>query len=343
MDTSMKELKNVEDILDTSMGFGEAIKASIPAFGGKASHFSAFPYMDNELVPYPKAFAIPVYYYWQFMEQNGFNVWIEKMLADNAFIENAAVRDSTLAALRDSIMDAPVDEGFINAVIAKCTAEFPGTKMRFRSSTNAEDLDGFTGAGLYVSKSGDPEKPKDLKKAIREVWSSVWYFRAFEERSYRNIDHKSVGMALLVHQSFPDEEATGVAITSNPFDLSGMEPGFYINVQYGDGSVVLPGMDVTTDQFICYFGMPGSPVVYLGRSNQLPVGRETVLTPKQVHDLGLALDAINEFFYPIYGQKDPSKWFGMDTEFKFDQPLNDPNGEPVLTMKQARPYPGMGQ
>jgi hypothetical protein len=32
----------------------------------------------------------------------------------------------------------------------------------------------------------------------------------------------------------------------------------------------------------------------------------------------------------------------MDTEFKFDQPLDDPDGEPVLMMKQARPYPGMG-
>jgi hypothetical protein len=28
----------------------------------------------------------------------------------------------------------------------------------------------------------------------------------------------------------------------------------------------------------------------------------------------------------------------MDTEFKFDQPLDDPNGEPVLFMKQCRPY-----
>jgi len=32
----------------------------------------------------------------------------------------------------------------------------------------------------------------------------------------------------------------------------------------------------------------------------------------------------------------------MDTEFKFDQSLDNPNGKPVLYMKQCRPYGGMG-
>ena len=52
---------------------------------------------------------------------------------------------------------------------------------------------------------------------------------------------------------------------------------------------------------------------------------------------------IHEFFYPLYG-KDPNEWYAMDTEFKFDQPIDaDPTGEPVLFVKQARPYPGWGQ
>jgi hypothetical protein len=213
--------------------------------------------------------------------------------------------------------------------------------MRFRSSTNAEDLDGFTGAGLYTSESGDPNDPKrPVFDAIRTVWSSVWYFRAFEERSYRNIDHKSVGMALLVHRSFPDEEANGVAITGNPFDKSGLEPAFYINVQKGDLSVVLPDASVTTDQVLYYFTMPGQPVVYMAHSNQIP-DSTTVLTTKQIYTLGVALTEIHDFFKECY-QPDPTKWYAMDTEFKFDQPIDDLNGEPVLIMKQARPYPGWG-
>lgn len=337
MDLETRELKNVEDILPLDiMDLKEAIDSAIPAFGGKASHFAAFPHMDNAKVPYPKAFAIPVYYYWQFMEENGLNTWVARMLADETFMNDAKTRDETLAALRDSIMNAPLNTDFETALFTKLSNDFNGIRMRFRSSTNAEDLDGFTGAGLYTSKSGGNRD--EVRYAIREVWASVWFFRAFEERSYRRIGHETVGMALLCHQSFPNEKANGVAITANIFDESGTEPGFYINVQKGGLSVVLPDPSITTDQILYHFYMDGA-TIYMGNSSEVPEG-EHVLTKRQLHSLGLALDEIHKFFYAAYG-KDPNKWYAMDTEFKFDQPLDDPNGEPVLFMKQARPYPGL--
>jgi hypothetical protein len=338
MDTTVKDLRNVEDILDLkTKSLGEALKAALPAFGGKASHFSAFPHMDKEKVPFPKAFAIPIFYYWQFMQQNGFNIRVAEMLADPQFQDDPAIRDAMLKSLRKDMKKAPVDTAFSKLLLAKLSADFPGIRMRFRSSTNAEDLDGFTGAGLYTSNSGGPDDLTDILNAVREVWSSVWFFRAFEERTYRRIDHKAVGMALLVHNSYPYEEATGVAITGNIFDQTGMEPGFYINVQYNGSSVVLPDTGVKTDEFIYHYSFQGQPIVYIGHSNMLPQGQSTVLTPKQVHTLGVALQEIHEYFQPLYG-KDPTKKFAMDTEFKFDQPLNDPDGEPVLFMKQCRPY-----
>ena len=343
MDTATKELRNIEDILDTdndATGLGDELDKAIPAYGGKASHFAAFPHMDSSKVPYPKAFAVPVFYYWQFMEQNGFNAMVDSLCADSAFKNDPATRDQALEALREAIMDAPMDGAFETRLFAKLASEYGTARMRFRSSTNAEDLDGFTGAGLYTSKSGDADKPSEVRDAIREVWSSVWYFRAFEERSYRNIDHRSVGMALLVHRSFPTEEANGVAISGNIFDPSGMEPGFYVNCQYGGTSVVLPDPTITTDQFIYYYDMVGQPIRYMARSNLIDSG--TVLTTRQVHKLGVALAEINRFFQPLYGPTN-GKWWAMDTEFKFDQPLDDPDGEPVLFMKQVRPYPGMGE
>lgn len=339
MDLEMKVLKNVEDILDVTedrSNLGTAIKSALPAFGGKATHFSAFPHMDTTKVPYPKAFAIPVYYYWHFMEDNGFNAFIDSLLEDPVFTADPAVRDSCLGVLRDLIMNTPLDADFEVTLFAKLNTEYTGTRMRFRSSTNAEDLDGFTGAGLYTSKSADPDKPKEVRNAIREVWASVWFFRAFEERSYRSIKHSSVGMALLCHQSYPTEEASGVAITANIFDPKGIEPGYYINVQKGDASVVLPDAEVTTDQIIYHMEMEGQPLVYIGHSNLIDSG--TVLTKRQITRLGIALKEIHRYFQPLYGAN-PNAWYAMDTEFKFDQPQNDPDGEPVLFMKQARPYP----
>jgi pyruvate,water dikinase len=340
MNLNIKDLRNVEDILDLEqMPLCAAIDSAIPAFGGKASHFSAFPHMDSTKVPYPKAFAVPVYYYSQFMEQNGFNKRVTEMLADQRFQDDPAVRDSCLRVLRNDMLASPVDKSFETMLLAKLNAEYFGIRMRFRSSTNAEDLDGFTGAGLYISVSGDPNDPKrPVLDAIRTVWSSVWFFRAFEERSYRNIGHTSVGMALLVHKTFIDEKAGGVAITDNPFDISGLEPAFYINVQVNGLSVVLPDPTITTDQFLYYFTYAGQPIMYLAHSNQIP-DTTTVLTARQVYKLGLALDEIHQFFRKCYGN-DPGKWYAMDTEFKFEQP--EPNGDWVLFMKQARPYPGWG-
>jgi pyruvate, water dikinase len=338
MDLITRELRDIEDILPLDrMSLGEAIDSAIPAFGGKASHFASFPHMDTTKVPYPKAFAVPVYYYWQFMEQNGFNTWVADMLADNTFNTDPKTRDETLEKLRDSMMVAPLDSAFEEQLFTKLNTDFNGVRMRFRSSTNAEDLDGFTGAGLYTSKSGWDRA--SVRDAIREVWASVWFFRAFEERSYRRIQHESVGMALLVHRSFPTEEANGVAITANIYDESGNEPAFYINVQDGGLSVVLPDPDITTDQIVYYFYMKGEPIEYRGHSSEVPQD-STVLTKRQIHTLGVALNEIHNFFKPLYGN-DPNKWYAMDTEFKFDQPLDDPDGEPVLFMKQARPYPGL--
>ncbi len=341
LDLTVTDLRDADKLLDTQLTLGEALSQAIPAFGGKGSHYGGIARI-GAAVPTPKAFVIPVYYYWQFMQQNGLDAYVKKMLADKSFVDSPAVRDKQLEQLRADMLVAPVDASFTALLLAKLKAEYPGLRMRFRSSTNAEDLDGFTGAGLYTSLSGDPaESTKSVLDAVRGVWASVWYFRAFEERSYRSIGHETVGMALLVHRSFPDEEANGVALTANPYDASGLEPGFYVNVQQGGSSVVKPELGVSTDQFVYHYSMPGQPIVFISNSNLVPTG-QTVLTTTQTYKLGQALDAIHTYFYKTYGPTaaDPTAWYAMDVEFKFD---GLPGEEPALYVKQARPHPGRGQ
>ena len=337
MDLSVQQITDMEDVLDLdTYDLGDALGVAIPAFGGKASHYSGLTRIGPE-VPVPDAFAVPMFFYDQFMQDNGFYDDIDVLLADATFQSDPAFRAEALAELQGRMMDAPIDASFEADLIAKLRAEYPGTRVRFRSSTNAEDLGAFTGAGLYTSESGDPSDPKrPVDVAVKTVWSSVWGPRAFEEREWYGIDHRKVGMALLVHRSFPDEEANGVAITANIFDTTGLEPGFYVNVQAGDESVVLPKPGDVTDQFLYYFEAPGQPVVYLAHSNLVPDG-ETVLSNEQIYELGVALAAIRDYFYPVYGIS--GGFYGMDTEFKFDQALGQA-GEPTLWMKQARPYPG---
>jgi hypothetical protein len=333
MDLTATDLRDDVDLVvpDGTTSIKELVKAATRAYGGKAAHFGALTLVDG--VPMPKGFAIPLYYYRQFMEANGFDARVTAMLADEAFQNDPATRDAQLAALRADIQAAPLDPAFVQLVKDKLAAEYPGTRMRFRSSTNAEDLDGFTGAGLYTSLSGDPDDPDDtVEDAIRGVWASVWFFKAFEERSYRGIDHLAVGMALLCHRAFPDEEANGVALTNNPYDQTGLNPAFYVNAQLGGESVVLPPAGVTTDQILLFWEQQGQPVVYLGRSNLVAPG-ESVLTTTQLFALAGALERIHDFFRESYGAG--LDWYAMDVEWKFE---GEPGEEPALYIKQARPF-----
>ncbi|HJN72850.1 MAG TPA: PEP/pyruvate-binding domain-containing protein [Myxococcota bacterium] len=331
MDLSIQEILPIEEVVDLELGLVPALDAAVPAFGGKASHFAVMSH-SPDAIPMPTASAMPVYFYDRFMEENGFWDEVDEMMADPDFTGDALTRDGRLRRLRSDMRRAPIDEEFLAELEAYVRENHSGHRVRFRSSTNAEDVSGFNGAGLYTSQSGDPDDPeRPIEDALREVWASCWSFRAYEERSYYGIDHTDIGMAVLMHRSFPSEDANGVAITANIFDTSGLEPAFYVNVQYGDNSVVLPDEGVTTDRYLHYFDNVGQPVVYLGHSNLVPDG-ENVLTETQIKELSFGLDAIHDVFYDAYGHE---SFYGMDVEFKFDQ------GD--LYIKQARPYPGRGE
>lgn len=345
MDLTVTDLRDIEEVTpDPAEGesLRDAIKKSVLAFGGKAAHYSILARMPE--LPVLKAFAIPVYYYDQFMKQNGFYDELEAMLADKQFNTDPAVRDKRLKAFRDAMKKAPLDADFMASLKEKIAADYPGFKMRFRTSTNSEDLDGFPCAGCYDSHTGDPTDWPDVEDAIRKTYASAWKLRTFDERTYYGIDHRTLGMALLVHHNFPDEEANGVAVTNNPFDTSGVQPAFYVNVQKGgDVEVVSPPPGVTNDEFLYFFSQPNQPITYLSRSSLVPEG-ESVLTKAQIRQLGEALDAIHNRFSAAYGPAaGNSGWYAMDVEFKFDDDENpNPDDPPTLFIKQARPYPGRG-
>lgn len=338
---SITDLRDIEALvaLDGDQGLREAIVAALPAWGGKAAHYSVMA--QDERIPMPKAFAVPIGYYVEFMEDNGFYATLEELLADPEFIDDPMVRDARLSELRAAMMVAPVSEELQTLLRAKLE-EYPEQRIRFRTSTNSEDLEGFPCAGCYESHTGDRADWNDVLDAIRETWSSIWLFRTFEERSYYKVDHRDVTMALLVHHSFPAEEANGVALTANPFDPAMQEGGFYINVQYGgDFEVVHPPEGVTSDEIIYGHDTQGKPATYMTHSNVLPPGQKTVLDASQLNALGDALSLIHRTFSPAYGPGAGNNgWYAMDVEFKFDGETPE---TATLQVKQARPHPGRGK
>jgi hypothetical protein len=349
LDLEQRALLDVKEIVKEAadVPLVTAIKSAILAYGAKTAHYGVLA--NTADVPVRKAFGVPIYYYVQFMEQNGFYDQLDAMLADPDFVGQPAVRDQRLQALRDAMMEGEVDAELQTLLREKLDSEFTGLSMRFRTSTNSEDLDGFPCAGCYESHTGRIDKAtgqldwEDVLDALRETWASIWLFRTFEERRYHSIDHKSVGMGLLVHHNFPDEEANGVALTANPNDPQQIQPAFYVNVQFGGANeVVHPPPGITSDEFLYYFTEPNQPTTYRAHSNLIPEG-QTVLTRTQIHELGVALDAIHKRFSKAYGPgAGISRWYAMDVEFKYDDEDGTP-GVPKLVVKQARPYAGNDQ
>jgi hypothetical protein len=339
IDLEPRELLDIEDITEERSGetLRDTLKRSTNAWGGKAAQYSILAKIDG--VPLKKAFGIPCYYYHVFMQTNGLYDKIDAFLQDPAFVSDMATRSAKLAELRADMLKGQLDPYLESQLKAKLSSEYPGKKIRFRTSTNSEDLEGFPCAGCYESHTGDPTKWETIRDAIRLAYSSTWLYRTFEERSYYGVDHKTVVMALLVHEFFANEEANGVAVTSNIFDKSGVDPAYYINVQYGgDAEVVHPPKGVTTDQILYFYSQPNQPINYLAHSNLIPVGT-TVLTKYQLYTLGTALAAIHDRFSAAYGPANGNNgWYGMDVEFKFDND-ESPAELAKLYIKQARPYP----
>jgi pyruvate,water dikinase len=314
----------------------------VSAVGGKAANYGRLRDLvaAGEPVRVRDALAVPVVFYRRFVTANGFDTRITAMLADPGFRSDGNVRRQMLDALRADMAAAPVDAADLAAIESAVTAGFGATRMKFRSSTNAEDLERHTGAGLYESRAGavgDPLYPVDA--ALKTVWASIWNVRAFEERDYAGIDHTQVAMAVLVTPSFPDELANGVAITANVYDpAAGGEDGFFVNGQLGEASVVQPPPGVRVDSLLYYFFHAGQPATYYTRSNLVAPGT-SVLTRAQLFDLGRALEALRDGFA---GDYDPPAGYGalpMDVEWKL---VDEGGGAHTIWIKQARPYPGRG-
>ncbi len=127
------------------------------AYGAKAANLAeihgALPAPHR-----PPGFAIPFAAYAAFIDAAGLAPQIAALAADPAMRTDITYKRQRLAALRDAIRAAPFPVGLLAKVDAHAFALFGAdgrtTRFKFRSSTNAEDLDALTGAGLYDSKSG---------------------------------------------------------------------------------------------------------------------------------------------------------------------------------------------
>ena len=228
-------------------------------------------------------------------------------------------------------------------------------KMRIRSSTNVEDSEQFTGAGLYDSYSGcladefdadqtgpsicDPNKPDErgIFRAIRRVFASFYNENAFLERLRQSINEQDVGMALLTHHSFPDEIelANGVAT----IDKKGSGSNMYITLVTQDAAVSVTNPDVSSipEEVTVRVFSSGrvTPPRLIRSSNLVPLGATVMDWDQDYVELADLLVAVSNRYGTVTGKAE----YTLDLEYKKVLPGGAAMPAGGLVIKQVRQIP----
>ena len=302
------------------IGFADA-----DAFGVKATNVAVLRTLGLTDVEVPDGYVLPFYFYDEFMKHNGLYADVDTMFARDGFGTDIATRDAELTKLRRSIRDGTLPDWMTTSLGALQALFAEGTSIRCRSSTNNEDLPGFSGAGLYDSVTHHPSEGH-LGKSVKQVFASMWNLRAFEERAFYRVDHKAAAMGVLLHLNFSDETVNGVAVSDDP--LHGTADAYYVNAQAGEELVTNPSAAAVPEVLLLSTDEEFETTL-VSRSN-LVSDDVRVLSEAHIETLHAALGTIHDGFEDLY-EVGEDEDFAMEIEFKI-------TAEDNLAIKQARPW-----
>lgn len=205
------------------------------AYGGKAANQGEIIHARVPGITIPDGFSIPFYWYDKFMKANGLDKTVTALLDDYDFIHNPRYRREKLEELRATIENGRFDPALRRQVIQKWRTL--GFRPVFvRSSSNAEDLPNFSGAGLYSSVP-NVRTQAALINAVKKVWASLWKAQAYEARVRNYVSQTDVYMSALI-QVGVDMQKGGVLITKDPFNNTKGD-AVYISAVCGHNSRVV--------------------------------------------------------------------------------------------------------
>ncbi len=210
----------------------------VVSYGAKTANLGEIANASLQGVNVPAGYGIPFFYYVRHMRKTGMDKRVAALLAAPKFKTDIRWRKTELEKLRKAIRAAPLEKQVLDAFYKRVRLKLGGKGVFVRSSTNAEDLAGFNGAGLYDTVPNVHGR-KNLGEAIKKVWASLWNFRAVEERSLFGIDHRQVFAGVMV-QIGVNATAAGVLITKNLYNQEEKD-AFTINAKWGLGIRVVQG------------------------------------------------------------------------------------------------------
>jgi pyruvate, water dikinase len=207
----------------------------------------------------PEGFAITSYAYEKFMQENDFQVEIDRRI-QSANAERMEQLYKLSADVQQLVIKSKIPQDLIEAVTDayrqledKAGKDLP---LALRSSALGEDTAGRSFAGQYRSELN--VSTENIFQAYKEVIASKYSLQAISYRLNRGIRDEDVSMCVGC-MAMVDAKAGGVAYSRNPMDFS--DNSVFINAAWGLPKSVVDG-SVSCDLFIV---SKDDPMTIIGR------------------------------------------------------------------------------
>ncbi|RUR55693.1 phosphoenolpyruvate synthase [Vreelandella populi] len=276
--------------------FDQLGMADVERVGGKnASLGEMISNLSDAGVTVPGGFATTAHAYREFLSHEGLNERINSTLA-RLDVDDVNALAEAGRNIRQWVIDTPLPPSFESALreaYEQLQAKHPQLKAAVRSSATAEDLPDASFAGQQETFL-NIEGFDNIKRAVHEVFASLFNDRAISYRVHRGYAHENVALSAGVQKMVRSETgASGVMFTLDT--ESGYRDAVFVTASWGLGETVVQGA-VNPDEF------------YVHKST-LAAGRPAVLR----RNLGSKLIKM------VYGQ-DTSAGKSVET---VDVPLNE--------------------
>lgn len=233
--------------------FDEINMADVPMVGGKnASLGEMVGGLTSKGVRVPFGFATTADAYREFISHNDLATKIDAQL-DELDVDDIKALQKAGAAIREMILGAKFPEQFEQELASAFERLHemggPESSVAVRSSATAEDLPDASFAGQqesYLNVKG----LEDVRRAVHEVFASLYNDRAIAYRVHKGFDHKLVALSAGVqHMVRSDLGSSGVMFTLDT--ESGFRDAVFVTAAYGLGETVVQGA-VNPDEFYVY-------------------------------------------------------------------------------------------
>ncbi|MGW6934136.1 PEP/pyruvate-binding domain-containing protein [Lentzea sp. NPDC054927] len=268
----------------------------------------------REHVRIPRGIALPFSLHQRFLEASP---RIQQAIGRLKFALELGAReaDALCVELQHLIRTARFPDALLNEIDDAIITHLSGVgTFVVRSSSNAEDLTGFSAAGIYESVNHVTDA-RGIFDGIKKVWASLVDARSTRLREQAGISLDDAYMGVIIQEQVPSARG-GVMVTTNPLNRKDFR-NVYINVATEVTDVV--DGEAQPSQYLFNTVEGGGRTVALGESD---VDEES---KQQLQRLAIAGRLLQSHFSPDYTFGQP-----VDVEWAAD--------DDHLHLLQLRPY-----